>query len=83
MMPHPDPLICRFQLTLIESRHLRSELRHFRWERWQARELLRLLIFESASLRAEARSVCEEVIYRRSERSRTSPCRVLRPSPTS
>jgi hypothetical protein len=69
-MAYLDPLISRAQLAMIESRLLRSELGHLRRERYQARELLRVLVFECASLRAEAHSVREEMIYRRSERPR-------------
>ena len=63
-----DPLFARGQSATAENRLLRSELGHLRAQRSHARMLLRLLIFESASLRAEARSVREEMIYRRSVR---------------
>jgi hypothetical protein len=63
-----DPLISRYQLAMAENRLLRSELRHLRAEHWHARELLQVLLFESASQRVEARSVREEMIYRRSVR---------------
>ncbi|WP_300179578.1 hypothetical protein [Bradyrhizobium sp.] len=66
-----DPLICRGQLAMIENRFLRSELRQLRRERWHARQLLRVLVFENASVCSESRSVREEMICRRSERSRT------------
>ena len=64
-----DPLISRAQLAMTESRLLRSELGHLRRKRRHAQELLRVLIFEVASLRAEARSVREEMIWRRSQGS--------------
>ena len=70
-MVYLDPLISRSQLAMIESRLLRSELGHLRRERRHARQLLQVLIYECASLRAEARSVREEFTYRRSVRPHT------------
>jgi len=76
-----DPLISRAQLAIIESHRLRSELNHLCAEGSHARELLQVLIFENASLCVEARSVREEMIYRRSPRPRSPlyplPCPAL------
>jgi hypothetical protein len=65
-MTYDDALTCRAQLIMAESRVLRSELGRLRAERQRARELMQVLMFENASLSAEARSVREEMIYRRS-----------------
>jgi hypothetical protein len=63
-----DALISRERLTMAENRLLRSELGRLGAEHQRARDLLQALIFENASLRAEARSMREEMIYRRSVR---------------
>ena len=65
-MTYDDALTCRAQLIMAESRVLRSELGRLRAERERARELMQVLMFENASLSAEARSMREEMIYRRS-----------------
>jgi hypothetical protein len=65
-MTYVDPLVSRGQLAIIENRLLRSEHRRLREQRRLAREMLRLQIFESASLHAETRCVREERIARAS-----------------
>ena len=72
IMTCDDALTRHAQLIMAENRLLRSELGRLRAERQHARELLQVLIFENASLRAEARSVREEMIYRRSVSRRGS-----------
>jgi len=74
-MNYVDPLISRGRLAMIENGVLRSDLRYLRVERWHARELLHVRLLESASQRVEARSVREEMIYRRTIRHVSAPSR--------
>jgi hypothetical protein len=67
-MAYLDLLMSRGQLALLANRLLRLELARLRAEHGHAHDALRKLIFENASLRAEARSVREEMIHRRSAR---------------
>jgi hypothetical protein len=69
-MTFSDPLLARAQVLVMENRLLQQERRQMRAEREHARKMLKINLFEAASLRAETVSVRQELSYRRLNRPR-------------